>query len=113
MLILSGGNYDQSDKDYIHIYCDKKEETEEDFVDEKKWCFMFELYDNYGDGLLAPGHYTVYYGDEIVMAGGGGKHDNMIFGDGERKTVCKELPLLLDANDDTSFFRLIKALFHL
>jgi hypothetical protein len=38
-------------------------------------CFFFEIYDTYGDGILAPGGYELYV-DEVLIASGGDDFEN-------------------------------------
>jgi hypothetical protein len=54
-MVASGGPYDQPDTLYTAGVC----------VDYES-CHNFTIYDSYGDGIIAPGGYAVYYEGELI-----------------------------------------------
>ncbi len=57
MVVCSGGPYDRANTLYRECCCIDYED-----------CVDFTIYDSYGDGILAPGGYAVYYDGELVYS---------------------------------------------
>jgi len=43
----------------------------EQFCFDPTTCYIFTILDSYGDGIISPGYYEIYYNDNLIRPAGG------------------------------------------